>query len=203
MLRIVPYPHPALRYVSVPVTRVDDAFRDATRAMFDLMYEAKGIGLAANQVGLPFRFFVLNLTADPQQKDQEQVFINPEIVKKFGSDESEEGCLSFPGLFAKVRRSKKIHVKGYDLEGRPIELEAENLHARAIQHEADHLRGKLFVDLLNPLGRFSAAKTIKDFERSYRLAQAVGEWPSDAEAQKRLQEMAAFGSVAPAQPQTA
>ena len=102
--RIVLYPHPALRYESRPVTQIDDDLRAKVRAMFDLMYEARGIGLAANQVALPFRFFVLNLTADPEQKDQEQVFINPEIVKRHSSIEDEEGCLSFPGLYFKVKR---------------------------------------------------------------------------------------------------
>ena len=97
MLQIVHYPHPALRYASRPVTQIDDDLRATVRAMFELMYDAKGIGLAANQVALPFRFFVLNLTADPEQKDQEQVFINPEIVKRHSSIEDEEGCLSLPG----------------------------------------------------------------------------------------------------------
>src|SRR5580693_4369356 len=89
--RIVPYPHPSLRYESRPVERIDDELRASVRAMFDLMYASKGIGLAANQVALPYRFFILNLTADPEQKDQEQVFINPEIVKRHSSLEDEEG----------------------------------------------------------------------------------------------------------------
>ena len=117
MLRIVPYPHPALRYESRPVTQIDDDLRATVRAMFDLMYESRGIGLAANQVALPYRFFVLNLTADPEQKDQEQVFINPEIVKRHSSIEDEEGCLSFPGLYSKVRRARKIKVQAFDLDG--------------------------------------------------------------------------------------
>ena len=115
MLQIVTYPHPALRYESRPVAQIDDALRATVRVMFGLMYEARGIGLAANQVGLPFRFFILNLTADPEQKDQERVFINPEIVKKHSSIEAEEGCLSFPGLYSKVRRAKKIRVQAFDL----------------------------------------------------------------------------------------
>ena len=92
MLEIVKYPHPALRYASRPIEEIDDALRSTVRAMFELMYDARGIGLAANQVALPFRFFVLNLTADPEQKDQEQVFINPEIVKRHSSTEDEEGA---------------------------------------------------------------------------------------------------------------
>src|SRR3954447_21617884 len=98
VLRIVPYPHPALRYPSRPVTRIDYDLRSTVRAMFDLMYESRGIGLAAYQAGLPYSFFVLTLSAAPEQKDLEQVFINPEIVKRHSSIEDEEGCLSFPGL---------------------------------------------------------------------------------------------------------
>ena len=111
MLRIVPYPHPALRYPSRPVTRIDDDLRSKIRAMFDLMYESKGVGLAANQIALPYRFFILNVTADPEQKDKEQVFINPEIVKRHASIEDEEGCLSFPGLYSKVRAPGKSRCK--------------------------------------------------------------------------------------------
>src|SRR5436305_2387104 len=129
-MRIVTYPHPALRYESRPVTQIDDDLRSKVRAMFDLMYESRGIGLAANQVALPFRFFVLNLTADPEQKDQEQVFINPEIVKRHSSIEDEEGCLSFPGLYSKVRRARKIRVKAFDLQGNEIDLEATDLLGR-------------------------------------------------------------------------
>ena len=152
MLRIVPYPHLALRYESRPVTQIDDDLRTKVRAMFELMYEASGIGLAANQVALPYRFFILNLTADPEQKDQEQVFINPEIVKRHSSIEDEEGCLSFPGLYAKVRRAKKIKVRAFDLKGNPVEIDAEDLQSRAIQHETDHLSGQLFIDHLGSLG---------------------------------------------------
>ena len=131
MLEIVQYPHPALRYSSRPVTEIDDNLRATIRAMFELMYAAKGIGLAANQVALPFRFFILNVTADPEQNDKEQVFINPEIVKRHSSIEDEEGCLSLPGLYAKVRRARKIRVRAYDLEGNLVEHEADELFSRA------------------------------------------------------------------------
>jgi peptide deformylase len=156
------------------------------REMFDLMYASRGIGLAANQVALPYRLFVLNLTADPEQKDQERVFVNPEIVKRHSSTEDEEGCLSFPGLYAKVRRAKKIKVKAFDLQGNPIELEADDLLARAIQHETDHVFGRLFIDLLGPLGRHSVAGKLREFETKYRQAQASGEFPDDAEIVRQL-----------------
>ena len=129
MLRIVNYPHPALRYQSRPVTQIDADLRATVQEMFSLMYAARGVGLAANQVALPYRFFILNLTADPEQKDQELVFINPEIVKRHSSIEDEEGCLSLPGVYSKVRRAKKIKVQAYNLEGELVEHEAEDLLA--------------------------------------------------------------------------
>ena len=195
MLRILPYPHPALRYESRPVTRIDDELRATAREMFDLMYAARGIGLAANQVGLPYRFFVLNLTADPEQKDQERVFINPEIIKRHSSTEEEEGCLSFPGLYAKVQRARKIKVQAFDLDGNLVELTADDLLGRAIQHETDHLSGRLFIDLLGPLGRLSAMPKLREFEARYRHAQAAGEFPDDAEIARQLEDLASQTAV--------
>jgi peptide deformylase len=189
VLEIVNYPHPALRYNSRPVTEIDDGLRGVIRAMFDLMYAANGIGLAANQVALPFRFFILNLTADPEQKDKELVFINPAIVKRHSSTEDEEGCLSLPGLYAKVRRARKIRVKAYDLEGNLVEHEADELFGRAIQHETDHLDGKLFIDYLGPQERQSANDKILTFERDYRKAQEEGTIAADADLVRRLNAM--------------
>ena len=186
MLRIVPYPHPALRYPSRPVTQIDDELRGRVREMFDLMYEARGIGLAANQVALPYRFFILNTTADPDKKDEERVFINPEIVKRHSSVEDEEGCLSFPGIYANVRRAKKIKVQAFDLQGQSIEVEAEGLLSRAIQHETDHLFGRLYIDTLGPLSRHSVGSKLRDLEVKFRQAQASGEVPSDEELVRQL-----------------
>lgn len=190
MLRIVPYPHPALRFESRPVTNIDDSLRATVREMFALMYEANGIGLAANQVGIPLRFFILNLTADPEQPEEERVFINPEIVKRHSSEENEEGCLSLPGLYSKIRRARKIRVRGYDLEGNPIELEAEDLLGRAIQHEIDHLDGRLFIDLLGPLGRNGINAKVREIEAGYRRDQAEGIYPDDESIRRQLAEVA-------------
>ena len=200
MLRIVQYPHPALRYQSRPVTQIDEEFRSTVRAMFDLMYAARGIGLAANQVALPFRFFVLNLTADPEKKDQEQVFINPEIVKRHSSIEDEEGCLSMPGLYAPVRRARKIRVRAYDLSGNPIEVDANDLLSRAIQHETDHLEGKLFTDYLELGGKNAIGERLQGFERDFRKAQREGEYPSDEEIVKQLDAMTKVEFRAAAKP---
>jgi len=188
VLRIVPYPHPALRYESRPVTQIDDELRAKVRSMFELMYESRGIGLAANQVAIPYRFFVMNLTADPEQKDQEQVFINPEIIKRHSSIEDEEGCLSFPGLYFKVRRARKIKLRAFDLSGNTVEVEAEDLFSRALQHETDHLAGKLYIDMLGPIGRATVNAKLRDFEQKFRQAQAVGEYPPDDEIARMLDE---------------
>jgi peptide deformylase len=189
VLHIVQYPHPALRYPSRPVTQIDDDLRATVEQMFQLMYAAKGVGLAANQVGLPYRFFVLNLTADPEQKDQELVFINPEIVKRHSSIEDEEGCLSLPGVYSKVRRAKKIKARAFNLAGELVEYEAEDLFSRAVQHEADHLDGKLFIDYLGALARHSIKDKLREFEAQYHRAQSNGEYPPDPEIERRLNEI--------------
>ncbi len=187
VLRIVPYPHPALRHESRPVIEIDDSLRAIVREMFTLMYASNGIGLAANQVGIPLRFFVLNLTADAERADQEQVFINPEIIKRHSSEENEEGCLSFPGLYGKVRRARKIKVRAYDLQGNPIEIDADDLLGRAIQHETDHLDGKLFIDYLGDLTKMKTTSAkIQEIEAGFRAAQAEGIYPSDDEIRRQL-----------------
>jgi peptide deformylase len=205
VLQIVNYPHPALRYTSRPITQIDDGLRTTVRAMFDLMYAAKGIGLAANQVALPFRFFILNLTADPEKTEEEKVFINPEIVKRHSTTEEEEGCLSLPGLYAKVRRARRIRVRAYDLEGNLVEHDADELFSRAIQHETDHLDGKLFIDYLEPLALRAAEEKLREFEQSYRQAQRSGAIPPDEDLLRRLDDLTQFpadvaAGVPPAQP---
>jgi peptide deformylase len=189
VLRIVTYPHPALRYKSRPVNQIDDDLRATVREMFELMYEARGVGLAANQVAIPYRFFILNVTADPEQKEQEQVFINPEIVKRHSSSEDEEGCLSIPGIYSKVRRAKKIKVQAFNLEGELVELEGEDLFSRAVQHENDHIDGKLFIDHIGALARHSIRDKLREFEAQFRQAQAGGEYPADAELLRQLETM--------------
>jgi len=189
VLQIVNYPHPALRYASRAITEIDNDLHATVRTMFELMYAAKGIGLAANQVGLPFRFFVLNLSADPEQKDQELVFINPEIVKRHSSIEDEEGCLSIPGVYAKVRRARKVKVRAYDLTGELVEHDANELFSRAVQHETDHLDGKLFIDYLDATAQQTVADKLRVFELTYRQAQSSGAVPADVELIRRLDSM--------------
>ena len=113
-MEIVKYGHPALRWKSTPLPEITPELKRTVRKMFDLMYEARGIGLAANQVGLPYRLFIVNASAEPSETDEELVFINPEIIRRKGSAEGEEGCLSLPEVYGTVPRAEKILVEAYD-----------------------------------------------------------------------------------------
>src|SRR5947199_10562065 len=119
--KIVHYPHPALRHKSKPITSIDKQLHLDIGEMKELMYQAKGLGLAAPQVALPCQLLVMNISGDPKQPECEEVFLNPQIVERKGFQEDEEGCLSFPGLFQKIRRSKTIKVRAYDLKGQLTE----------------------------------------------------------------------------------
>lgn len=145
-LEIVLHPHPALRWKSKDVARIDAGLRVMVEQMFELMYASRGIGLAANQVGLPYRLFVINAAGDKDEKDQELVFINPQITRKNGSETDEEGCLSLPDVFGPVTRATKIIVDAFDLNGQQFELTLEDLPARVVQHEYDHVEGIMFTD---------------------------------------------------------
>ena len=189
VLKIVHFPHPALRWKSKPLKRIDAELRAIVRRMFDLMYEASGIGLAANQVAIPYQLFVLNLTADPEQKDQERVFVNPVIVKRKGNQEEEEGCLSLPEVFAKVRRSKTVQVTAFDLDGNGQTFDAEGLEARALQHEIDHLLGVLFIDKLAEAAHLSIAEDLVRFEERFRRGVDRGQIEPESEIHQRLLEL--------------
>lgn len=189
-MEIVHYPHPALRWKSSDITRIDDQLRGIVRQMFDLMYEAKGIGLAANQVALPLRVFIMNPAADPEEKDSEMVFINPEIVSRKGSELGEEGCLSLPEVYSEVRRAKEIVVEAYDLDGQGFELTIDELPARVIQHETDHLDGVMFTDRVSETSQKQLEPVLADFDAVYRRSQFEGRYPPDEEIRRQLQIMA-------------
>jgi peptide deformylase len=157
--------------------------------MFELMYASKGIGLAANQVALPFRFFILNLTADAAQTEKEQVFINPVINKRHLSVEDEEGCLSLPEIHLDVKRARKIKFQAYDLSGNLAEYEADELFSRAVQHESDHLDGKLIIDYGEPLIMRETAPKLRELELKHQRTQAAGELPSTDDILKQLAAM--------------
>jgi peptide deformylase len=183
-LKIVKYPHPALVHATRPVGRIDKQLQLHVGEMIESMYEARGLGLAANQVALPFQLLVTNLTGDPNQRDKEEVYINPVIVERKGTQDGDEGCLSFPKLFQKVRRAKTVKVQAYNLKGEPVEIVASDLAARCWQHEIDHLNGVMFIDKMGPIGRLASRGSLKAFEHEFREAQKRGEIPPDAELDK-------------------
>jgi len=188
-MEIVLYPHPALGWKSKPITEINAELRSTVRTMFDLMYEAKGVGLAANQVALPYRVFIVNLTGDPQETDEELVFINPEIVSRKGSMEGEEGCLSLPELYGQVRRAEKIVVEAFDLQGLGFEMNLEELPGRVVQHETDHLDGVLFVDRMSETALHELQPRLDDFEAVFRRQQQEGEIAPDDALKKQLQNL--------------
>ena len=192
-LKIVKYPHPALKFKSSLLQAIDKEVRLMAGRMLELMYGAKGLGLAANQVAWPFQLFVMNATANPEISEQQRVLINPVVLERRGTIEGDEGCLSFPDLYQKVRRAKTVKVQAYDLEGKVIEVVTSELpqaiaelSSRVLQHEIDHLHGVLFIDKMGPLGKLSARATLRDFEREFRKAQEKGEIPPEAEIEKLL-----------------
>lgn len=189
-MRIVKYPHPTLRHKSKPLRRVDGELRSIVAQMFDIMYSNRGIGLAANQVDLPYRLFVINVTGDSAQADQEHVFINPEItLRSGGMAEDEEGCLSFPELYAQVKRPERCTVVAYNLAGQEVKYELKGLFARAVQHEFDHLDGVLFVDRLTPSGLLSVRESLADLERELEGDRSRGLLPDDDQIVARLAEL--------------
>ena len=184
-LRIVFYPHPTLRRKSKPVRRVDAELARIVREMFDLMYQFKGVGLAANQIDLPLRLFIAN-PAGEAGKGDEYVFINPVLSRPKGSEEAEEGCLSFPELYAPVRRPKQITVNAYNLKGEELKAEVDGMLARIVQHETDHLDGVQFVDRVSDAGRKSVQPVLDEFDINFHSRRQIGEIPDDAVIAERL-----------------
>jgi len=162
ILPILLYPDPRLHKLAAPVVHVDDSVRNLVRDMAQTMYSAPGVGLAATQVDVHKRVIVIDVSP---AHDQLKVFINPEIVESRGNSDTEEGCLSVPGVFDKVERAQWIRVRALDADGEPFVLEADGLLAVCIQHEMDHLEGKVFVEYLSPLKRRRLLTRIRKQER--------------------------------------
>jgi peptide deformylase len=158
LLPILHYPDARLRRTAAPVAEVNDAIRRLVADMAETMYHAPGIGLAAVQVDVALRVVVMDLSPE---RNALQVFINPEILERQGNQILEEGCLSVPGVFDKVARAHRLRVRALDRDGAPFELEAEGLLATCIQHELDHLDGKVFVDYLSPLKQTRIRKKLE------------------------------------------
>lgn len=186
-LKIISYPHPTLSRRSKPVRRVDAELRAVVSRMFELMYEHRGIGLAANQVDLPLRLFVINLEGNPEE-GEEWVFINPVLSRPKGSEEADEGCLSLPELWGPVTRPKRIHVSAFDLSGTEISLDLDGLFARAVQHEYDHLEGVVFPERMHSTSRAAVESTLDEFSADFASRRRLGEIPGDEEIEQRLRE---------------
>lgn len=188
-MQVIKYPHPILRHKCKPITRIDQELREIIAEMFEVMYDDDGVGLAANQVNLPYRIFVLNTSGDPDQKENEYVFINPVITKKKGSAESEEGCLSFPEIHAPVVRPDEIVIQGVGLDGKVQEYHWKGFAAKAAQHEMDHLNGVAFIDRLSPANLLAVRDQLEELELEFETNQRLGIIPSDEEIAASIEEM--------------
>ena len=162
LLPILHYPDERLHRVAKPVETVNDRIRQLVRDMAETMYAAPGIGLAATQVDVHEQVIVIDIS---ESHDQLRVFINPEILESRGSAECEEGCLSVPGVYEKVTRAEWIKVRALDTQGVPFELETDGLLAVCVQHEIDHLRGRVFVEYLSRLKQSRIASKLKKQQR--------------------------------------
>lgn len=161
---ILRYPDPRLQEVCRPVVEVDESVRELVARMFELMFEARGVGLAAPQVGVAVRLFVASPTCEP---DDRRVYINPRIVAAEGMQEEEEGCLSFPGVACRVKRHQKVTIEATDLDGSRFQETGEGLLARIFEHESDHLDGRLLVDRMGTVARMANRKALKEMEEDF------------------------------------
>ncbi len=174
-LEILTFPDPRLRNKAESVARVGNDIRHIVDDMFETMYAAPGIGLAAIQVDIPLRIVVIDVS---EEKHSPLCLINPEILAREGEEQTEEGCLSVPGFYEPVTRAEKVRVSALDRDGNPFELDADGLLAVCIQHEIDHLDGKLFVDYVSSLKRQRIRKKLEKDQRQQR--------PASTEARRRV-----------------
>lgn len=169
-LDILEFPDPRLRTIATPVEAFDADLGRLIDALFATMYSAQGIGLAATQVNIHKQLLVLDVS---ETRDQPHVYINPRIIESTGSETCEEGCLSVPGIYAEISRAEKIRISARDPDGNPFEKELDGMHAVCIQHEMDHLKGKLFVDYLSPLKQRMVRKKLEK-QRRQEIKNATG-----------------------------
>jgi peptide deformylase len=170
-LNILHFPDPRLRTVAKPVKQVDDAMRQLAEDMLETMYAAPGIGLAATQVNVHKRIVVIDIS---EERNRPLCLINPEILELEGIEEMEEGCLSVPGVYERVQRADRVRIRALDRDGQTFELEADGLLAVCIQHEIDHLDGKLFVDYLSQLKRTRIRRKLEKDQRQEQGDQEAG-----------------------------
>lgn len=163
-LRIIRYPDPRLKESCTPIEEVDDSVTALTNKMARLMFASNGVGLAAAQVGVTVRLFLASPTFD---ENDLHVYINPKIVEKHGSINDEEGCLSFPNIFCRIKRAEKVTVEALGLDGKPFTQTVEGLHARILQHENDHLEGILLADRMGSVAKLAKRRALQSLEQQY------------------------------------
>ena len=166
-LKVLYYPHPLLTEIAVPIEACDDRVAGLAERMFELMFAARGVGLAAPQVGVTVRLFVASPTFQPEDR---QLFINPRIILADGTQEGDEGCLSFPEISCKIKRSQRVVVEAVGLDGRTFTREGEDLSARIYQHEIDHLDGRLLVDRMGTIARMANRRALKSLENRFAVS---------------------------------
>ena len=173
-VKVLKYPHPVLKWKCKPIQKINQELRDIVAEMFEIMYAAAGVGLAANQVGLPFQLFVMNPTGDKEVKEEEYIFINPVILKKNGNVSDNEGCLSFPDIHADVVRAETIEVESISLSGEEQHFKWKDRPARIVQHEMDHLKGIGFVDHLSAAAKLEIRPELDDLSTVFEGDQRLG-----------------------------
>lgn len=166
-LTVIRYPDPRLREVCSPVDEVDDRVQALVEKMFELMFASKGVGLAAPQVGVTVTLFVASPSFDPADR---RVYINPRILASQGSQDDDEGCLSFPGIGCKIKRANVITIRALGLDGQEFEETGEGLTARIFQHESDHLEGRLLIDRMGSVAKLANRRAIRHLEEQYAPA---------------------------------
>jgi peptide deformylase len=168
--RVTLYPDPVLRKVAAPVVAFDDELLELVASMFATMYAAHGVGLAAPQVSIGTRVLVLNPSGDPSDESEALVLVNPTIVERAGAaTRYDEGCLSFPGIYAEIERPERCRVKAFTPRGEPIDAEYEGFTSRIIQHEYDHLEGVLLVDRMSPADKQRHRAALEELKETYRV----------------------------------
>lgn len=187
-MKVLSYPHPILKHPCKPIRKINQELRDIVAEMIRTMYDDDGVGLAANQVGLPFRIFVMNPTGDREKPEEELVFINPVILKKNGKAEDEEGCLSFPDIRANVLRSESVDIEAIDLKGEIQRFQWKGQKARIVQHETDHLNGVGFVDRLSPMALIEIREDLDELRLIFNADQTRGIIPSNEEIARQIKD---------------
>ena len=184
-LTIITFPHPTLRVTAKPIVKVDAKLRAIVARMFELMYAHRGVGLAATQVNLPLRMFVMNASGQ-QGEGIEKVVINPVISRPRSNEEAEEGCLSLPNIHGNVVRAKTIRLNAFDLSGQEIDQDLTGFEARVVQHETDHLNGTLFLDRMKEGALLEAESELEALDLEFRSRQRMGEIAADEQLLDQL-----------------